>query len=36
LNRSLEKGVRYRECKAPFGLFRFSAPDPLFPANPKS
>jgi hypothetical protein len=36
LNRSLEKGVRYRKCKAPFGPFRFSVPDPVFPANPES
>jgi hypothetical protein len=35
-SRSLEKGVRYRKCEAPFGPFRFSVPDPVFPANPKS
>jgi hypothetical protein len=36
LSHSLEKGVRYRKCKAPFGPFRFSVPDPVFPAHPKS
>jgi hypothetical protein len=36
LSHSLEKGVRYRKCKAPFGPFRFSVPDPVFPAHPES
>jgi hypothetical protein len=36
LSHSLEKGVRYRKCKAPFGPFRFSVPDPVFPADPES
>jgi hypothetical protein len=31
-----KRGVRYRKCKAHFGPFRFSVPDPVFPADPES